>query len=71
MLTYVKIQLFYRTDSVELQIIDNGIGFELDREMSGNFGLIGMQERCDRHHGNLIINSHKSRGTEIAVTIPV
>ena len=66
----LTIQLVCQTNLVELQIKDNGIGFELDREKSDNFGLMGMQERCDRHQGNLIINSQKNRGTEIIITIP-
>ena len=69
--TKLTIRLVYRTNLVELQIKDNGIGFELNRKTNDHFGLIGMQERCDRHHGNLIINSQKNRGTEITVTVPV
>ena len=56
-------------DSVYLQIKDNGIGFELRGLLDRSFGLIGMQERCDRMEGKLVINSAGDRGTEIIVTV--
>lgn len=69
--TEVIIQLIYEPDSVHLMIQDNGKGFEPQLLINDSFGLMGMQERCDRHHGNLIINSKSDRGTEIIVTIPI
>ena len=68
--TELIIYLMCQTDLVELQIKDNGIGFEPNLVLNNSFGLIGMQERCDRHDGNLLINSDRDRGTEITITIP-
>ena len=68
--TELTLSLISTTNSIELQIKDNGIGFEPDRLSDTSFGLIGMQERSDRHNGNLLINSDRDRGTKITITIP-
>ena len=65
----LTICLMCQTDLVELQIKDDGIGFEPNLVLNNSFGLIGMQERCDRHNGNLLISSDRHRGTEITITI--
>ena len=67
----LTICLMCQTDLVELQIKDNGIGFEPNLVLNNSFGLIGMQERCDRHNGNLLVSSDRHRGTEITITIPL
>lgn len=67
--TEAIVQLIYEADSIYLQIKDNGVGFELRSLSNQSFGLIGMQERCDRMGGNLVINSASDRGTEIIVTV--
>ena len=68
--TELIIRLICQTNLIELQIKDNGIGFEPNLVLNNSFGLMGMQERCDRHHGSLLINSDRERGTEITITIP-
>ena len=67
----LTLSLLYRTNLVELKIQDNGISFNPDKASNDSFGLIGMRERCDRHHGNLQIESDRNRGTEITATIPL
>ena len=69
--TEVIIQLIYEPNLVHLSIQDNGKGFEPQLLINNSFGLVGMQERCDRHNGNLIINSKSDLGTEIIVTMPI
>ncbi len=41
------VRLNCQTDTVFLQIKDNGIGFDPQQLLNNSFGLIGMQERCD------------------------
>ena len=69
--TELTVSLICQANTVSLQIKDNGIGFNPQRLLNNSFGLVGMQERCDRHNGNLIIDSNSDRGTEIMVTIPI
>jgi signal transduction histidine kinase len=51
---------------------DDGCGFhpgEPSRN-GGGFGLLGMRERVERLHGELLVRSSPGSGTEISVTIP-
>ena len=65
----MSIQLVYETDTVYLQVKDNGVGFDLNSVANKGFGLLGMQERCDRLDGNLAIDSSIEKGTEITVAV--
>ena len=67
----VCIQLVYETDAIHLKIEDDGIGFDPKSLSNQGFGLLGMQERCDRLDGNLVINSAVVKGTEITVTVEI
>lgn len=67
----VCIQLIYETDTIYLQIEDNGIGFDPQSLVREGFGLLGMRERCDRLNGSLAIDSAISRGTKIIAAIPI
>ena len=69
--TQLTLSLISQTSSIELQIKDNGIGFKLSEVLNDSFGLIGMQERCDRHNGNLLFDSSPENGTSIIVKIAV
>ena len=68
--TEIAIELIYEANVIHLQIKDNGIGFDVDSTTNG-FGLMGMQERCDRLNCDLVINSNPEQGTNISVTAPV
>jgi signal transduction histidine kinase len=63
-----KAILSYGVDEIQLQLIDDGRGFDLDREYSG-FGLIGMKERMDRIRGRLMIHSTPGAGSEIRIVV--
>ena len=68
----LQIKLTFRTDEIVLCIQDDGRGFNpqlaCDR---GGFGLIGMQQRCDRLGGQLTFQSQPEQGTGILVQIPL
>ena len=67
--TEIELQLISESDTVYLQIKDNGIGFDPQQLQNEGFGLLGMQERCDRFNGNLNIRSGVGQGTQITVTV--
>ena len=66
--TEIELKLICELNTVYLQIKDNGIGFDHE-QLDKGFGLLGMQERCDRLNANLNIRSEIGRGTEITITV--
>ena len=72
--TEVRVTLTYLSDSVDLDITDNGRGFDVDEiggsVENGGFGLIGMEQRVRSLGGELAVTSQQGRGTQVAVKIP-
>ena len=64
-------QLYTQTglDSISINLVDNGIGFDPDVQTSG-FGLQGMSERAQALGGQLSIRSEFGKGTLVALTVP-
>lgn len=60
--------LSFASDSVRLQLVDDGCGFDPLAEHDG-FGLLGMRERTMQMEGNFVLRSQPGRGTEIVVTL--
>ena len=63
----------------EMQIIDNGIGFNLSNlnenkvlkpRMNGN-GLKNLKLRAEKHNGKLTIDSSPGKGTRVILSIPI
>ncbi len=67
----IILTLTYAPHQIQLQIQDDGQGFDPQQTSSGGFGLIGMQQRSDRLGGTFVINSQIGHGTEVRVTVPV
>lgn len=70
--TEVAIRIEFGTETIKLQIKDNGKGFEPPKRMStltmgGRLGLIGMNERARLINGRFTIKSRPGKGTTIAV----
>ena len=66
--------LMRSTDTLlELNVEDNGVGFEVDRAVSqpGSFGLLGMRERVALLGGKLEICSSPGQGARIAMRLPI
>lgn len=73
----ISIELEYLKNKINLNIIDDGKGFEVetlkrnnDNKLTG-FGLSIMKERVYLLKGNIDIISDIDKGTEIRVTIPI
>ncbi|MBC8767802.1 hypothetical protein H4O18_07355 [Arenibacter sp. BSSL-BM3] len=65
-----KVLFTYKDRWLKLQIMDNGIGFEVEKVDSGN-GLDNMVKRASNLKGKLKIDSKTDLGTEICLGIPV
>jgi PAS domain S-box-containing protein len=71
--TKVEVVLDFTAKEVQLQIQDNGCGFEptaCEVSKAGHFGLLGMKERVASRSGMLSVDSAPGRGTRLLVTIP-
>lgn len=67
--TNVSVQIQKREKGLEVEVKDNGCGFD-PQGMHGGFGLTGIRERTQQINGNLVIDSTPGSGTRILVEIP-
>lgn len=73
----LSVKITYATDSVQIIIQDDGIGFDVDsqeneiREDYSGFGLSTMKERICLLSGKIDIISKLGEGTEIIVKVPI
>lgn len=71
-----EIRVEFNENKTKVTITDNGIGFEVPRDLSdlsrsNKFGLLGMEERVQLLDGSLIAQSELGKGTTIIVEAPV
>ncbi len=71
----VHIQLAFKPEKIDVDIRDNGIGFDPDgvraRQASRpSLGLAGMQERAALLGGTVSVQSRPGRGTLVAASVP-
>ena len=72
----VAMTLSYLGDAVALDVRDDGVGFDVDRQASrqsgpGGFGLKGMRERIEALRGTFSVESSPGGGMALAVELPV
>jgi signal transduction histidine kinase len=68
--TQVQLRGCTVADYLQLELTDNGRGFNLDRPSTG-FGLQGMQERVELINGTLEIQTAPRQGTQLLVQVPL
>lgn len=66
-----QILLVQRDDLILLRIEDDGVGFKLDQEKTGSYGLQNMHERAAEIGGTLKIVSLPGEGTRLEVRVPI
>jgi signal transduction histidine kinase len=67
----IKISLLKTKDSLKIECIDDGKGFDLKiLKKTKQFGLIGIKERTQSLTGNFDIKSSANKGTHITIVIP-
>ncbi|MBW4474279.1 MAG: PAS domain S-box protein [Stenomitos rutilans HA7619-LM2] len=68
----LRMEIGFRVDAISLHIKDDGVGFDPQLAHDhGGFGLLGMQQRCDRLGGQFTLHSQSGRGTSILIQIPL
>jgi signal transduction histidine kinase len=67
----VTIDLFIRNQLLNVQISDNGKGFDLANTRQFANGLINMKQRMEQINGTYEIHSKPGKGTETKLAVPV
>jgi signal transduction histidine kinase/ligand-binding sensor domain-containing protein len=70
----IELKLERTPKIVNLKVVDDGCGFQVDDAfagMGGHFGLIGIRERAERIGGEFRLQSQPGGGTEVEVTAPL
>ncbi len=72
--TTVKIKLEMSIKGIQLSIIDNGIGFNVEevafkQKEEGGFGLFSIRERVELLNGSFTIKSEINKGTKVLINI--
>lgn len=70
----IEVRLRFAPENVELEVKDDGRGFDPSTapgQGDGHFGLQGMHERVKRLGGSLRVESSPGHGTAITVWVPI
>ena len=72
----INIDLKRKTKGMEIDIADNGNGFDIKelnivKQSNTGFGLFAVKERIQNFKGTFTINSKKGVGTEVKIYIPL
>lgn len=67
----VTVSLSQYNTTVELDVQDNGRGFDAKQDFPGHFGLTSMRERAAQVDAEISIDSLPGNGTHIRVTMPM
>jgi signal transduction histidine kinase len=69
-----SVSVLFNADTLEIQVSDNGHGFDPGGYANGSrgqLGLLGMQERAQSSGGTLRVHSGNGNGTRILLTLPL
>jgi signal transduction histidine kinase len=69
----VTATLTYLDTLVALDVQDDGVGFDTERNISegeGGFGLKSLHEQAERLGGELSVESESGKGCTIAISVP-
>ncbi|MGW8251420.1 MAG: histidine kinase, partial [Anaerolineales bacterium] len=69
--TQVDLSLVCVNGTIDLEVKDNGTGFDSDQEYPGHLGLHTMRERVEGLGGEFVIESAPMAGTRVFARVPV
>ena len=67
----IRVSLTTTADSVELIVVDDGVGFVVSERARTGLGLRSIQERVRFMRGTVNVDSQPGEGTKVLVRIPV
>ena len=65
----IKIQVKQSENQLHLQISDDGIGFDLEKEKNKSFGLTNIQKRISELNGEVNIETSEGNGTKYEINV--
>jgi two-component system nitrate/nitrite sensor histidine kinase NarX len=66
------VKLDWKSDNLFLTVMDDGRGFQLNRDQSGDHvGLSIIRERAEEINGRIFIKSSLGEGTEVTLMLPL
>lgn len=68
--TSIQVSLHYASDLVQLEIKDDGRGFEMDKNYTSGTGMRNMQQRVQLLNGSCVVDSNLNQGTHVTFSIP-
>jgi len=69
--THVKVVLNAQENSLEVEIDDNGVGFDSSQPYPGHLGLKSMRERAAMISGEIEITSQINQGSRVHMFVPM
>ena len=66
-----RVSLTTTADSVELNVVDDGVGFVASERTRSGLGLRSIHERVRFMRGNVSVDSRPGEGTKVLVRIPI
>ncbi len=67
----LEVSFLNRDGLLILSVFDDGIGFDIEKEKTGSYGLQNMKERAIEMGGSLKIVSLANEGTKLEVRVPI
>jgi NarL family two-component system sensor histidine kinase LiaS len=67
----LEVLLIQRDHLIILRVIDDGIGFDVEKHKTGSYGIQNMYERALEIGGKLKLVSVKNQGTRLEVKVPI
>ena len=70
----ISLRLSYSLDCVSLEVVDDGVGFDVSRGPAteeGHFGLAGIRERARILNAEVMLESVPGEGTSVRVNVPL
>ena len=71
----VRVALHKFEDALQLEVIDDGVGFDMSRVLVGKrprrLGVLGMKERVQMVGGKCVLESTPGRGTTVRASVPL
>lgn len=68
--THVQVTIRTKSDTLEISVCDDGVGFELNSTHEG-IGLTNIRERVTLYHGLMKVFSSSGKGCKITIKLPL
>jgi NarL family two-component system sensor histidine kinase YdfH len=67
----LRIATLVASKELEIEVGDEGVGFDAEAVQAGHYGLLGMRERVRMARGGIDVRSEPGKGTWIVIRLPI